>query len=177
MQYFSIMIILFGILTRCETPSLTQMRPSLRSPHLERTLALIREVMPQVTAYHEAFGYGEQPMSILHVAVASTNTLLRYLDSDENRAIFSELITIMIAAGRMQALWQGTVLMLRPTAQELGVVLPAGDESRLVAFERAHWPPPDHRRHFHSLYPNLAMVMGAEEEEEFQMGELLDRWL
>ena len=177
MQYYSIVIVHCGILVQPEHPPPTQTWQRPRSAHMERTLALIREVMPLFRAYQQTYGYGEQPISMLHVAVASANALLRCPNSDESHAMFSELVTIMIAAGRMQALWQGTVLMLRRTAQELGVVLPATDDARLMTFERTHWPPPDHRRRFSSLYPNFAMIVDAKEAEDFQMGELLDRWM
>jgi hypothetical protein len=177
MFYYSVLITLFGFLISSDATSQSH-DGDPDAALASRVTAFVSETIPLFRLFKQQYGLDQPPPYLSQVAVAGANALLTDLDGKDHRAMFAELVDIMINGGRRIGLWQGTVLMLRETASELHTTLPIEVNQRLKDFEDEFWPKceAETRDRFNSIYPNYAFAKDPNRKHDFRMGDLLHRW-
>ena len=171
-----ICLMLFEFLTKPDvSPSSTPGHAAFMRQMHDRSLAAIDDLAYMYRHFRATYGLSRVSLFMVQGATLGCFTAITSLDGAGTRASFAELCTVVLAASQRFRFARAIVRMLRPTAQQRGVALPADVLHMLRDFDENLWRPGDHRG-FCSTYPNYTLARDIPDDEHYCIGDLLAKW-
>ncbi|KAK5047461.1 hypothetical protein LTR84_006557 [Exophiala bonariae] len=142
----------------------------------QRTILCVMEVYTLIEIFSKAYTTARPAPSLFQGASVGAFTLIKSLDTPENVPVFTQFCKFVIAGAKHHVLWRGIAGMIRLTAERVGVTLPSALDQELLDVTKGIFHSEDRKTLNNSQYPSYTLAKDMMREDDFTLGELLDKW-